>query len=312
MSDKRLSLRRWPRASTRRVRASLQALWHRHQPISPGSLVHTLPGKLVVSLTSYPPRFATLDLTLRSLLAQDVAPVAVVLWIAHRDMAQLPQRVRALERHGLTIRGCDDTRSYKKILPALTAYPGAFIVIAGDDMAYPASWLRRFCEEYRHPGEVLCQVARRMAIGEDGMPMRHADWPHVLDDAPDARVVPVGCGGVLYPPGALPPAASDARFRQLCPEGDDLWLWWHFTSAGELARRIAPAGLLDPRHGTQDAGLWRRKKHGGNDRAGRGADRRLRLACIRAPGRRATCDDSLTSSTRCGSWAWHSVWRKCS
>ena len=36
-------------------------------PVYPRKRKHGLPGELVVSLTSYPPRYATLGLTLRSL-----------------------------------------------------------------------------------------------------------------------------------------------------------------------------------------------------------------------------------------------------
>ena len=42
--------------------------------IRTGGRQHPLPGKLVVSLTSYPPRFAALPLTMRSLLCQAVKP----------------------------------------------------------------------------------------------------------------------------------------------------------------------------------------------------------------------------------------------
>lgn len=49
---------------------------------------------LFVSLTSYAPRFGTLALTLRSLLLQDLRPEAVLRWIGHGDMAQLPIEVR--------------------------------------------------------------------------------------------------------------------------------------------------------------------------------------------------------------------------
>ncbi len=83
---------------------------------------HGLPGELIVSLTSYPPRFRTLDLTLRCLLTQTVRPDRVILWIAEADMAKLPPAVVALVEYGLDIRACKDTRSYKKIIPALAAF----------------------------------------------------------------------------------------------------------------------------------------------------------------------------------------------
>src|SRR5262245_42159120 len=65
---------------------------------------HTLPGQLIVSLTSHPPRFPMLGQALRSLLEQDMRPDAVVLWLARHEFAALP--VEILRMDGLTIRQC--------------------------------------------------------------------------------------------------------------------------------------------------------------------------------------------------------------
>ncbi|MFC3215790.1 hypothetical protein [Novosphingobium panipatense] len=57
---------------------------------------HGLAGELVVSLTSYPVRYATLHLTLKSLLRQQTVPDRIVLWIADGDVAALPRATRAV------------------------------------------------------------------------------------------------------------------------------------------------------------------------------------------------------------------------
>jgi len=111
--------------------------WHSGVAQSP----HPLPGQLIVSLTSYPPRFATLDKTIKCLLRQTVKPDAIVLWIASGDRSKLPDAVTRLERDGLTIACCDNLRSYKKIIPALERYPNAFIVAADDDLYIWPTWL---------------------------------------------------------------------------------------------------------------------------------------------------------------------------
>jgi hypothetical protein len=54
-----MSLRKWARISNRVIR-------NKFLPIMRGR-AHGLPAKLVVSLTSYPPRYSTLALTLRDL-----------------------------------------------------------------------------------------------------------------------------------------------------------------------------------------------------------------------------------------------------
>jgi len=261
-------LRHLPRNTTRRLLASLHAAWLRHQPIGPGCLVHTLPGKLVVSLTSYPPRFGTLDIALRSLLSQDTVPDVVVLWIAHGDMDKLPERVRRLERHGLVIRACDDLKPFKKIIPALAAYPGAFILTADDDVLYPRGWVGAFVSDYREPCEILCSRARRMVLSLDGMPARYRDWPDAMPGDTGPGVFPVGVGGVMYPPGSLAPDVADAdTFTRLCPDGDDIWLFWSAVRAGSRHRVLSRSvGAIRARPDTQHVALWRTNKAGGNDR----------------------------------------------
>jgi hypothetical protein len=186
---------------------------------------HTLPDRLIISLTSHPPRFPTLGLTLRSLLQQDVKPDALVLWLSPAELARLPRSIRRLKRHGLTIAVCEDLKSYKKIIPALSAYPNAFIVTADDDVHYPKGWLRRFVEEYHNSSEILCQRARRLTMA-GGRFAPYDSWP-ILKTESSAGVFPTGLGGVLYPPGALhKDACNTADFMRLSPKGDDLWLYW--------------------------------------------------------------------------------------
>src|ERR1700690_1105707 len=85
---------------------------------------HGLPGALIVSLTSIPRRFGSLHFTLRCLLDQTVAADAVILWLSAEDLDRLPASVTSLGASGLTIRTAPDTGSYRKIMPALSAYPG--------------------------------------------------------------------------------------------------------------------------------------------------------------------------------------------
>lgn len=228
---------------------------------------HTLPGRLVVSLTSHPPRFLTLGLTLRSLLQQDVKPDALVLWLAPAEVRRLPRRVRRLQKDGLTIAVCKDLKSYKKIIPALTAYPEAFIVTADDDINYPKSWLRRFVEEYRNRNEILCQRARRLTV-KDGRLAPYDSWPMLEPESnsSESAVFPTGLGGVLYPPGALRQDAGNVHdFMRLCPKADDLWLYWAARS-GCTHRLIKPAGPFHMWGMSQLASLYKDNRKGGNDR----------------------------------------------
>lgn len=266
-NDRQWDVRHAPRDLSRELRARFKAAKMRRTSPKPGK-PHTLPGKLVVSLTSYPPRFETLDLTLHCLLRQDMAPDEIVLWIAHNDRASLPYRVERLQDYGLTIRTCDDIGSFKKVVPACVEYAGAFLLLADDDVIYPEGWLRRFVEYWRYPDEVLSQWARRLTIDYKGRPLPWWSWPSVLDDHPDWNVMPVGCSGVLYPPATIPRSVADPEtFMRLCPNGDDIWLFWHLAEAGAVARCIQAPKKFRFWSGTQKHALWKSNDYeGGNDK----------------------------------------------
>jgi hypothetical protein len=230
---------------------------------------HGLPHRLVVSLTSYPKRYDVLELTLKTILMQDQAPDAVVLWIAHADIAALPASIRRLEQDGLTIRATDDLRSYKKILPALRDYGDAIIVTADDDVYYPPSWLRRLTEEYR-PGvaEVLCHRAHLTRKSGDGFEP-YDRWHFNIRTASNApEVFFTGVGGVLYPPGILHPDAQDiAKILELCPTTDDVWLNWMVRLNGATVRRVSRWIRFYEWSGSQGVALQNsnRGDNGGND-----------------------------------------------
>jgi hypothetical protein len=232
---------------------------------------HTLPRELIISLTSYPARFGTLHLTLACLLDQTVAPDRIILWVAQNDFGALPRRVRDLEQRGLEVRACDDIRSFKKLLPALKAFPDAYIATADDDVYYPNDWLEiliNACSDR----VIACHRAHRIKRRSDGRVAPYLEWDFIVQvensQRPSSDLVPTGVGGVLYPPQSLDPCVSDRQlFQRLSPDGDDLWFFWCGRLTGTLTRKGAGRMRKITWVGSQDAALWDQNKQGGNDRA---------------------------------------------
>lgn len=257
--------RRW-----RHWRAGRELEARRRDP--PAGRAHRLPYPLVVSLTSHPPRFGALAQTLDGLLLQTVRPDATVLWLAPGEAERLPPEVRAMERRGLTLAACPDWRSYKKVVPALLAHPGAGIATADDDLVVPATWVEELeAGALEGPGDVVARRAHRMRLAAPGRAAPYGEWDkNVRRPERGPLVVPTGGTGMLIPPGRLHPDAVRAElFEALAPSSDDLWLWWMLRLGGGVARKVGgPLRILEW-EGTQGDSL-RAANLGagaGNDRA---------------------------------------------
>ncbi len=230
-----------------------------------------LDAPVFVTLTSYPPRFPALALTLKCLLMQSCAPDGVLLWLAEDDVAKLPRSVVALQQFGLTIRTCPDLGSYKKIIPALRERTDVYWVTADDDCYYPPSGLARLVRG-RNPRsrEVICHRAHRVTLDSHGLPLPYALWEQELKTE---SVHPLnfftGVGGVLYPPQCFcPEVVNQDLFQRLCAKGDDIWLWWMLRRNGYLVRKIGGPWPIIHWAGTQTTSLYQENVVGrGNDLA---------------------------------------------
>lgn len=240
MGSKMISLRHAMRAfkHRRRIARALATL----EGAAPQAAPHGMDTRLVVSLTSYRPRFDNLALTLRCLLRQSVRADKIVLWISPDDMTHLPTDVLALKEHGITISTSENMRSFTKILPALNAYPEATIVTADDDVFYGLDWLRKLVEGYATTGaKVVCWRAHGIRFGADGTLLPYTQW-HTNVDGPrqSGLLFPTGVSGVLYRPDAFDDRVLDYDLaKTLCPHGDDIWLYWMQRMAGTTAYRLA-------------------------------------------------------------------------
>jgi hypothetical protein len=223
---------------------------------------HELPGELVVSLTSYPARYATLHLTLGSLLRQETLPDRIVLWIAEGDVAALPKKVHGLLDRGIELRVVDDARSYKKLIFAIPAFPDAYIATADDDVFYRPDWLTDLVEGQRGQGPVItCHRAHRLKQRQSGEIAPYHDWEWDVQDPqarmPSVDLMPTGIGGILYPPGGLhPDVVRRDLFERYAPSADDLWFYWCARRAGTPYCKVGPRFDQTAWHSSQKERLY--------------------------------------------------------
>jgi hypothetical protein len=219
-----------------------------------------LDKKLIISLTSYPPRFKTLSLTIKSLLLQSMYFDDVILWIAYQDKELLPTDVLVLQKFGLKIEYCEDLKSYKKIIPTLLRNPEAIVVIADDDVYYWKSWLAELVTAYdRTKVEVLCHRAHLITLNDNGEPKAYSQWKGETCSHESSNLIfPTGGGGVLYPPGVFgPDVINKELFMKLCPSADDVWLYWMASIGGAVFRKIGPRHRFVAWGGSQEVALFK-------------------------------------------------------
>jgi len=248
-----------------RLRAAERAI---RGPIRPAR-DHELPGELIVSLTSYPPRFATLSKTLESLRRQTVRPDRIVLWLAHGDVSQLPATVKDIAQvSNIEIRECADTKSYKKLIPALAEWPDAFIVTADDDLYFEPTWLEQLVSGAEE-GEnvVVCRRAHKpMRTAGSLRPYVDWEWDFIGHGEIFEDLFPTTGSGALYPPGSLHEMVSDqATFMSICPTADDVWLYCLARMAGSRFKQVGTGFAQVSWKGSQDVSLTATNLSGAND-----------------------------------------------
>lgn len=230
---------------------------------------HGLPGQLIVSLTSYPPRFPTVRKTLESLRRQSVRPDRIVLWVANGEADDIPDDVKDLQSRGvIEVREYRDIRSYKKIIPALAEWPDAFIVTADDDLYFEKTWLEQLVRGVE-PGQkvIVCRRAH-MPTRKAGLLRPYTEWEweftggeQVFDD-----LFPTSGAGALYPPGSLHDKVFDEEtFLSLCPTADDVWLYCMARMAGSRFKQVGPGFAQISWEGTQEVSLMAENLSGAND-----------------------------------------------
>jgi hypothetical protein len=207
---------------------------------------------------------------LQSILFQSVQPDTTILWVSYEDFEEIPQEVLDLRQFGLEIAKCDDTRSFKKIVPTLQNHPGCFVVTVDDDLWYPADCLEQLTAAYDASDvSVITRRAHKVRMGTDGNPSSYSHWEFGLKSAEkSALVFPTGGAGALYPPGAFHEDVCNSKiFMDICATADDVWLYWMWRMNGYLGQKTLGRPRIIEWPGTQVSSLRAENIHGdGNDR----------------------------------------------
>ena len=205
---------------------------------------------VIVSLTSFPARIGSLWIVIETLLRQTYKPDKIILWLANsqfESLEELPIRLRKLMNRGVEIRFCDDIRSHKKYYYTMKNYPEHTVITVDDDTFYPENLVESLIvTSQKYPNTICCNLAHKMTFDNNGNILPYIKWDSGSQgcNTPSDVLVPVGCEGVLYPPGSLNEKIFDKeQIYQLCPLADDLWLKAMATLNGFKAVKVRPDSI---------------------------------------------------------------------
>lgn len=191
-----------------------------------------LSHEIIVSLTTFPDRISTVWITIATMMNQTYKPKRIILWLAREQFpngeSRFPEQLLRLKKRGLEIRFCEDLKPHKKYYFTMQENPDDYVVTVDDDVLYPEDHLEQLWKTHlKNPDVICCQYAHKITYDKDGKIAAYENWKSCFGDStePTMQILPVGCGGVLYPPHTLDNRLFDAKaIQMLCPMMDDLWL----------------------------------------------------------------------------------------
>lgn len=187
---------------------------------------------IIVSLTSFPARINTVWITIATILNQATKPRMIILWLANEQFPNgeddLPENLLRLKSYGLTIRFCDNLYPHKKYYYTMLENPNATVITVDDDVFYPEYLIEELVKaSKKYPDTVCCTWAHRIVMDMHNNVLPYDKWQHGVNNnnRPEILLMPVGIGGVLYPPHILDERVFDwGKISALALMTDDLWL----------------------------------------------------------------------------------------
>ncbi len=197
-------------------------------------------SRIIVSFTSFPARINLVPQVLDSLYAQSKKADMILLWLAKEQFpsreAELPSRLTEDAASGkIELRWCDDLGSHKKYFYAMQEFPDDIIITVDDDIVYHPDTIKTLWEFHcQYPKTVTCLTAKLILFDDNNKLCRYADWLYdIILPVPSMQIIPMGGGGVLYPPHCLDSGVFDKETitNKLKYNGiicdDDIWLKIH-------------------------------------------------------------------------------------
>jgi hypothetical protein len=224
----------------------------------------------VISLTSHPARFNTLNQTLNSLLTQRLIAKNIYLNIAQEDLGKLPDSVKDLASSGLIkINTCEDLGPGKKLIPTLKLERSLPIIVVDDDLIFETDLtLKLMIAHQLSPGTIIASRVHKIIHTPEGKISAYINWQknYSLSDGPSMDLFATSGAGTLYKAEFFHIDVTDEKtYTELAFHTDDLWWFIQSKRIGTKTKRLLGQSILNFIDGTQDDGLWNNGNKERND-----------------------------------------------
>lgn len=188
-------------------------------------------SEIVVTLTTFSKRINKVWLVIELMMRQTYRPKKIVLCLLaseYPNIQSLPTRLQKQIERGLeVIFSPIDLKVHLKYFWAMQEYPLDLVVLLDDDVFYRTDLLESLFNTHKqYPTCVCCNAGPEVQVDKD-MPLPYENWKEWQKPLePSRKILPLGVGGVLYPPNSLGDKVFFVDdFMKAVPKQDDLWLY---------------------------------------------------------------------------------------
>ena len=229
--------------------------------------------KIIVSMTTWPPRFAFAQQAMSAIVEQVKADnlqdrVHLVMVLSEDEVCYAETRSEAcelickMEKLGVEViydRG--NIRSHKKLIPTLEKYPNNPVLVVDDDNVQCKGWLKTFVNDYdKHSDDIIYgQSLSRVELQCDRVVEKREPFAYEQTGNVTVNMKPAsGSAGTLYPAHTF----TDQRFfdrelfMRLSPTSDETWQWAFAKIAGKTFRQLSGCNIPFMLAAPPDSALW--------------------------------------------------------
>lgn len=186
-------------------------------------------SQVIISLTSYGARVASVSKVIMSLKEQEASFDKIVLWLDKDEFSNrtIPSDLSSLEDDYFEIKYTENIKSYKKLIPTLKEFHNSTIITFDDDIIISKDVVGKMLDAHRkYPNSIIANRGRVIKMSADGFES-YSNWPVIKNDyllRSKYCILPIGFGGVLYPPESLSYSVTDSgTFMSKADNADDIW-----------------------------------------------------------------------------------------